>query len=53
VNDGTELRVAGGLGFDRGYLLDPVDMVELARSIAPEGLTDAECEQYLGRPCAG
>ncbi|MEN8235760.1 MAG: hypothetical protein ABFR89_12655 [Actinomycetota bacterium] len=48
VNGGTELRVAAGEGFDRGYLLDPEDMVELARSLAPGGLTEAEHERYFG-----
>ncbi|MEN8235151.1 MAG: protein kinase, partial [Actinomycetota bacterium] len=51
VNGGTELRVAAGEGFDRGYLLDPEDMVELARSLALGGLTDEECERYLGALC--
>lgn len=53
VNGGTELRVASGEGIDRGYLLDPIDLVDLARSEAPGGLTEEECRQYLSRPCAG
>ena len=53
VNGGTELRVAAGEGFDRGYLLDPIELVELARSKAPGGLTEDECAQYLDRSCAG
>jgi hypothetical protein len=51
INGGTQLRVHSGEGVDRGYLLDPLDLVELARSEASRELTDAECRQYLGRAC--
>jgi WD40 repeat protein/DNA-binding SARP family transcriptional activator len=51
VNGGSELRTASGEAIDRGYLLDPVALVELARGLVGRGLTDAECEQYLRRPC--
>jgi hypothetical protein len=51
VNGGTELRTASGEAIDRGYLLDPVASAELARGLAGRALTDAECEQYLRRPC--
>jgi hypothetical protein len=53
VNAGTELRVAGGVGIDRGYLLDPKALVDLARDETSRALTEAECERYLRRPCDG
>jgi WD40 repeat protein/DNA-binding SARP family transcriptional activator/serine/threonine protein kinase len=52
VNGGTELRVASGEGILRGYVLDPHDLVELARDQVTRTLTDEECERYLRRGCA-
>ena len=53
VEDGTVLRVASGEGIDRRYLLDPLDLMELAKTKAGRQLTEAECQQYLRRPCEG
>jgi WD40 repeat protein len=53
VNDGTELRVSSGEGILRGYVLDPLALVEIARSEVKSSLTEAECEQYLRRSCGG
>ncbi|HSJ84407.1 MAG TPA: BTAD domain-containing putative transcriptional regulator [Acidimicrobiia bacterium] len=53
VNDGTELRVSSDEGLIRGYLLDPVDLVELARQEVSRGLTEDECQRYLSRSCDG
>ncbi|MEA3511565.1 MAG: hypothetical protein U9R51_09035, partial [Actinomycetota bacterium] len=53
VNGGTELRVASGEGVDRGYLLDPIALVDLARHEVPGGLSEDERHQYLHRPFAG
>jgi WD40 repeat protein len=52
VNGGAELRVASGEGIDRGYVIDPLRLVELARDRVTRGLTDAECQLHLRRPCA-
>jgi WD40 repeat protein/DNA-binding SARP family transcriptional activator len=51
VNGGQEVRVAGGDGTDRGYVLDPLRLVALAREQVTRDLTAAECETYLRRPC--
>jgi WD40 repeat protein/DNA-binding SARP family transcriptional activator len=51
VNGGSELRVAGGDGIDRGYVLEPHRLVDLARERTSRSLTPAECEQYLRRGC--
>jgi hypothetical protein len=53
VNDGKELRVTSGEGVERGYLLDPVDLLELARQEVPQDLTEDECRRYLRRSCDG
>lgn len=51
VADGTQLLVSSGEGSIRRYLLDPVEMVDLARSLVDRSLTEAECVQYLGESC--
>ena len=51
VKSGAELRVAGSAGVDRGYVIDPTDLVELARDKRTRELSAAECERYLGNPC--
>lgn len=53
VNDGSELLVLATEGVLRRYLLDPVDMVELARDEVSRDLTEAECQRYLSRSCDG
>ena len=53
VNDGNEIRVASGEGVERGYLLDPVDLVDLARQEIYRDLTEVECQRYLRRSCDG
>jgi WD40 repeat protein/serine/threonine protein kinase/DNA-binding SARP family transcriptional activator len=52
LNGGSELRTASGEAIDRGCLLDPADLIDLAREQVRRELTDAECEQYLRRPCS-
>ena len=52
INDGSQIRVASTEGFDRGYLLDPLDLLELARSEVTRQLTDEECVEYLYRLCS-
>jgi hypothetical protein len=51
VNGGTELRVTSGEGINRGYALDPIDLLEIAKGLVSRSLTDAECERYAGVPC--
>lgn len=51
VNGGSELRVAGSAGFDRGFLVHPEDLLDLARSEEPRPLTDEECRRYLKVGC--
>ena len=51
VNDGTELRVASAEGINRGYALDPLDLLEIAKGLVSRSLTDDECERYAGVPC--
>jgi WD40 repeat protein/serine/threonine protein kinase/DNA-binding SARP family transcriptional activator len=51
VEDGRVLRTASGEAIDRGYLLDPVALVDLARGQVSRALTDEECQQYLRRSC--
>jgi WD40 repeat protein len=53
IEDGSQILVASGEGILRGYLLDPLDMVELARSEVSRELTEDECELYLRRSCDG
>jgi WD40 repeat protein len=53
VNGGSELRVAGGDGTDRGYLLEVSRLVDVAREQVTRRLTDTECLRHLGRVCDG
>lgn len=50
VND-DELLVLATEGVLRRYLLAPLDLVALAREKVDRGLTEDECERYLGRSC--
>jgi hypothetical protein len=47
------VRVASGEGVERGYLLDPVELVELAHQEVERDLTEEECQRYLRRSCDG
>jgi len=51
VNGGDELRAIGAEGIVRGYALDPLDLLEIARSQVDERMTEEECHQYLRRSC--
>ena len=51
MEDGIVLPVASGEGIDRGYLLNPLDLVELERTKAGRELNEAECQQYLRSSC--
>ncbi len=51
VNGGAELRVPDPAGLERGYVLDPVRLLDLVRAEVTRELTDTECELYLDRPC--
>ena len=51
VNGGDELRSVGAEGIVRGYALDPLDLLEIARSQVDERMTEEECQQYLRRSC--
>lgn len=51
LSDGNELMVASGEGLIRSYLLDPIEMVELARTLVSRSLSDDECQQFLGEQC--
>jgi WD40 repeat protein len=51
VNDGKELRVVSGEGVERGYLLDPLELVALARQEVGRDMTEEECQRYLRRSC--
>lgn len=53
VNDGTELLVNAGEGIRRGYVLDPVRLVEIAKERVGRDMTEEECLEYLRRPCEG
>ncbi|WP_052667299.1 BTAD domain-containing putative transcriptional regulator [Nitriliruptor alkaliphilus] len=51
VNGGAELRTASGEAIDRGYVLDPTRLAEIAREQVSRRLHDAECRTYLRGPC--
>jgi serine/threonine protein kinase/WD40 repeat protein/DNA-binding SARP family transcriptional activator len=53
ANDGSELLVLATEGVLRRYLLDPVELVELARQKVTRDFTEEECQRYLQRSCAG
>jgi hypothetical protein len=43
VKGGEEIRAASLEGIVRGYVLDPVALLDIAREKADRDLTDAEC----------
>lgn len=51
VEGGSELLALATEGVLRRYLIDPSDMVELARDQVSRDLTEEECQRYLNRPC--
>lgn len=51
VNGGTELRVAAGEGVERGYVLDPERLLQLAIEAVSREMSEAECLEYLHHPC--
>jgi WD40 repeat protein len=53
LNGGREMLVSSGESVQRRYLLDPVDLLALARDEVGRTLTDDECQLYLRRSCDG
>jgi WD40 repeat protein len=53
LQGGRVLHVASGEGVQRRYLLDPLELLDLARDMVGREITDEECRRYLGRPCEG
>ena len=53
VNGGAEIRSASLEGIVRGYVVDPVVLLDIARAEVGRELTDDECRRYLHRPCDG
>jgi WD40 repeat protein len=51
VNGGAELLVASGEGTVRGYVIDPHDLVQIARDKVKRDLTEEECQRYLRAAC--
>jgi WD40 repeat protein len=51
VNGGAEIRAASLEGIVRGYVLDPIELLGIAREKAGREMTDEECERYLRRAC--
>jgi WD40 repeat protein len=51
TDEGSQLWVMSIEGTMRGYALDPVDLLELARAETTRTLTNDECERYLHRSC--
>lgn len=51
LNGGRQILVMSTEGIMRGYHLDPEDLLEAARDAVDRTMTEAECQQYLGRPC--
>jgi WD40 repeat protein/DNA-binding SARP family transcriptional activator len=49
--DGSRLASLSRDGVARVWALDPEELVGIARRKVTRELTDAECEQYLGRTC--
>jgi WD40 repeat protein/DNA-binding SARP family transcriptional activator len=49
--NGGEIRTASAEGIVRGYVLDPVALLEIAREKTDRDLTEGECERYLRRTC--
>jgi WD40 repeat protein/DNA-binding SARP family transcriptional activator len=53
VNGGDELLAVGAEGMVRGYTLDPLRLLDIARGVVDREMTEGECERYLRRPCDG
>jgi WD40 repeat protein/DNA-binding SARP family transcriptional activator len=53
LNGGKELLVSAGESVQRRYLLDPFDLLDLARGKVERPFDDDECVLYLRRPCDG
>ena len=53
IDDGDQLLALATEGVLRRYLLDPVELVELARQEVSRDLTEEECRRYLRRSCEG
>ena len=51
TDEGSQLWVMSTEGTMRGYALDPVDLLDLARAETTRELTDAECERFLHHSC--
>jgi hypothetical protein len=51
VNDGDEIRAASLEGIVRGYVLDELELLEIAREEPDRDMTEEECQRYLRRPC--
>jgi serine/threonine protein kinase/WD40 repeat protein/DNA-binding winged helix-turn-helix (wHTH) protein len=53
LDEGSVLLVASGESAQRRYLLDPHELLDLARSEVGREFTEEECLRYLGRDCDG
>ncbi|HSM45880.1 MAG TPA: protein kinase, partial [Acidimicrobiia bacterium] len=53
VNDGRELRAVSAEGVVRGYTLDSLELLEIARGKVERSPTEEECHRYLRRSCDG
>jgi WD40 repeat protein len=51
VTDGDEIRAASLEGIVRGYVLDELELLEIAREEPDRDMTEEECQRYLRRPC--
>ena len=53
VNGGEEIRTASAEGIVRGYVLDPIALLEIARGRVERDITEEECQRYLRQACGG
>jgi WD40 repeat protein len=51
VNGGQEIRAASTEGIVRAYVLDPLELLEIAKNTVGRDMTDEECQRFLRRPC--
>lgn len=51
VNDGQDLRTISAEGVIRGYTLQPIGLLEIAREKVDRSMTEEECRRYLRRSC--
>ena len=51
VNDGGEIRSASLEGIVRGYVLDPLELLGIARGESDRDMTEEECQRYLRDAC--